>query len=37
MTELAASLSMLTQSNDPHILSWQARARHISKTREASL
>lgn len=36
MTELVTSLSMLTQSNDPHILSWQAKARHISKTRKAS-
>ena len=37
MTELAASLSLLTQSTDPNILSWQERARHISYEREALL
>ena len=37
MTELTVSLSALTQSTDPNILSWQERARHISYEREASL
>ena len=37
MTELANSLSTLTQSTDPNILSWQAQARRLSIEREAIL
>ena len=37
MTELANSLSTLTQSTDSKILFWQAQARRLSIEREALL